>query len=355
LLDPDSPIRIPPPRPSQPRPTPPRRFIQFALFVAAIVWFFCARMLSESAARGLSLRLDLGDFRPMVENLLLLFLVILGIAFLGAIERRRTPLRLTVGLPRRATSRLEWATGAAVGWGLSVACILPMALAGALRVYFWKTPHMGQLLLLGVPTLALATLAKDIGIHGYAFRGLIAAIGPTRATILMAVLSAAYITFNPASTGTAIAVSTLLSVLISLCWIRTHALWLLWGLHFASVASTAVLFGLPLGGLTTFSTVVETHAIGPAWLTGGDFGPGAAVLTILMVLAAIVLLVRATGDFAWEYTRPPIIAAGYDVTIAPPAAHVAMEQEIAVRPPTLVQILPATPQTRSVEDSLKGS
>ena len=315
-----------------------------------MVWFFCARMLSESAARGLTLRFDLGDFRPLVENLVLLFLVVVGLALLGAIERRRNPLRVTLGLPRRATSRLEWATGAAIGWGLAVACILPMALAGTLRVYFWKTPHMGQMLLLSLPTLAVATLAKDIGIHGYAFRSLIAAIGPTRATILMAVLSAVYITFNPASSSIAIAVSVLLSMLISLCWIRTHALWLLWGLHFASVASTAVLFGLPLGGLTTFSTVVETHAIGPAWLTGGDFGPGAAVLTILFVLGAIAVLVRATDDFAWEYTRPPIIAAGYDVTILPPAAHLAMEQEAAVRPASLVQILPVTPQTRSVED-----
>jgi hypothetical protein len=330
---------------------PERRFVQFALFVVTIVWFFCARLLSESAARGLAVRFDLGDYQPLVENLLLLFLVILGIAGFAAIERRRTPLRVTICLPRRLTSGLEWATGAAIGWGLAVGCILPMALAGTLRIYFWKTPHMGWLLVLSLPTLAVVTLAKDIGVHGYAFRSLIAAVGPTRATILMAVLTAVYVTFNPASSSIAIAVSVLLSVLISLCWIRTHAVWLLWGLHFASAASTAVLFGLPLGGLTTFSTVVETHAIGPSWLTGGDFGPGAALLSLFIVLGAIVVLIRATDDFAWEYTRPPIIAAGYDVTILPPAAHTAMEQEVAARPVPLVQILPATSQTRSVEGS----
>jgi hypothetical protein len=332
---------------------PARRFVQFVLFVVAIVWFFCARMLAESAARGLAVRFDLGDYRPLVENLLLLFLVVLGIAGLAAIERRRTPLRVTVGLPRRSTSRLEWGTGAAIGWGLAVGCILPMALAGTLRVYFWKTPHMGLLLLVSLPTLAVVTLAKDIGLHGYAFRSLIAAVGPTRATILMAVLTAVYVTLNPASSSIAIAVSVLLSVLISLCWIRTHAVWLLWGLHFASAASTAVLFGLPLAGLTTFSTVVETRAIGPDWLTGGDFGPGAALLTLFMVLGAIVVLIRATDDFAWEYTRPPIVAAGYDVTVLPPVAHAPMEQEVAVRPVSLVQILPATPQSMSVRDPVE--
>jgi len=62
------------------------------------------------------------------------------------------------------------------------------------------------------------------------------------------------------------------------------------------------------------------------------------------VVVGIVVLVRVTDDYAWNYTRAPIIPAGYDVTIAPPAAHVAMEQAAAVNPASLVQILPATPQ-----------
>jgi hypothetical protein len=60
------------------------------------------------------------------------------------------------------------------------------------------------------------------------------------------------------------------------------------------------------------------------------------------------VLVRVTDDYAWSYTHPPIIPAGYDVTIAPPAAHVAMEQaagaEQPINPASLVQILPAAPQ-----------
>jgi hypothetical protein len=60
-----------------------------------------------------------------------------------------------------------------------------------------------------------------------------------------------------------------------------------------------------------------------------------------------------TSDWAWSYTHPPIIPAGYDVTVAPPAAHVAMEQAAAnagpVNPGSLVQILPATPQSDSAD------
>jgi hypothetical protein len=140
----------------------------------------------------------------------------------------------------------------------------------------------------------------------------------------------------------------LTSVLFCICWFRTHGLWLLWGLHFVWAASITALFGLPMAGDAAFTSVVDTRAFGPAWLTGGAYGPGAAALSILFLLAAIPVLVRVTGDYAWKYTHPPIIPAGYDVTIAPPAAHVAMEQAAQtaqpVDPASLVQILPAAPQ-----------
>jgi hypothetical protein len=98
---------------------------------------------------------------------------------------------------------------------------------------------------------------------------------------------------------------------------------------------------------------VDARPYGHAWLTGGEYGPAAALLSILFLLAAIPILIRATSDYAWSYTHPPLVPGGYDVTIAPPAAHVAMEQADGsaqpVNPATLVQILPATPQGKSAE------
>jgi hypothetical protein len=138
------------------------------------------------------------------------------------------------------------------------------------------------------------------------------------------------------------------TLLFCICWHRTHGLWLLWGLHFAWAVSITSLFGLPMAGNAAFTSVVDTRAIGPVWLTGGAYGPGAAAFSILFLLAAIPVLVRATDDYAWRYTHPPIIPAGYDVTVPPPAAHIAMEQvpqsAQPIDPASLVQILPVTPQ-----------
>jgi hypothetical protein len=345
----------PPPPPASAGPRKRPRGLQFALFLAAMVWYLCARLLSESASSGLAQRFDLDDARPLLESLFLLFLVVCGFSLLRAIEGRRAPLRLTLGLPRRATSRREWAMGVAFGWGLAVASVLPMAFLLTLSVHLWTAPRAFQLLALSLATLAVATLAHSLAIFGYGFQRLIEATGPARASLIIVALAAvqAGLTPTPYGTpdGTRIVVEMLSSALLCICWLRTHGLWLGWGLHFGWAASTGVLFGLPLGGSIAYSSVVDARAGGPLWLTGGSYGPAAAAFSVALLVAAIPLLVRATNDYAWNYTHAPIIPAGYDVTIPPPAAHVAMEQAALaaqpVNPASLVQILPATPQSPS--------
>jgi len=338
----------PPPRPLPPPLAGPRqrpRSLQFGLFLAALAWYNCARLLAASAASGLALRFDLGDEQPLMKALCMLFLVVCGVALLRVVEHRRAPLGLVLGLPQRATVRSEWALGAAIGWGLAVATILPMALGRALDVQFWTDPRAFLLLGLSLSALAVGTLAHALAVFGYGFQRLIEATGPVRATLVLIALVAVHAGLTPTPDGTPdgtrILVAMLACLLLCLCWFRTHGLWLLWGLHFAWAASTAVLFGLPIGGVAAYASVVDTRTIGPAWLTGGAFGPAAAAISILLLLGAVPILVRVTGDHAWNYTHPPIIPAGYDVTIAPPAAHVAMEQAAQpVNPASLVQILP---------------
>jgi uncharacterized protein len=327
------------------------RSLQFALFLTAMIWYLCSRMLADSASKGLAGRLDLGDFQPLMNALFLLFLVVCGFSLLHAIERRKAPLRMTLGLPRRRTSREEWGVGAAIGWGLAVASVLPMVLTRSLNVHLWTAPRAWELLVLSIATLAVGTLAHTLAVFGYGFQRLIESVGPVRATLILVGLAAAWAGLTPppygTPEGTRLLVTMLGMVVLSLCWFRTHGLWLAWGLHFAWVTGTGVLFGLPLGGDSSFSSVVDARAVGRIWITGGDFGPLAALFSVLLLIAAIPVLVRVTNDYAWDYTHPPLIPAGYDVTIAPPAAHVAMEEAAAaqpVNPASLVQIAPAAPR-----------
>ncbi len=335
------------PNPSDVRPRL-RRSLHLALFVTSIAWAVVATLFAARAARGFTLRFQLSDEFLLLDAIFLVFLLGVGFAMQQWIFARNTPLRETLGLPRRPTAATEWATGAAIGWGTILLAVLPMALAGDLHIRFWTEPRSFFLVLVNLVTVAGLSLASEMAFRGYPYRRLIDAIGPSWATVVMALLFAALGGLNSDAGHGTTAITVLFGFLLCAAWLRTHALWLGWGLHFAWIACTGILFGFPVNGLDNISTVVQTRAIGPDWLTGGDLGPEGALLTALFLLGAIVILLRTTRDWAWNYTHQPIEPGGYPMDVAPPAAHTAMEQQ--AKPPALVQILPTTPQARSVND-----
>ena len=331
------------------------RALQLALFLTSVFWFLAADTVAGRAARGLAMRFHMEPIRPLLTSIFLLFLLALGFSVLQTLTNRRLPLRHVLGLPRRPTATREWSLGAALGWGLVVLAILPMALARSFSIQLWTQPRAFTFLFLNLLTLFVAAIAEEVVFRGYPYRRLIEAIGPTAATIALSLLFGIAHMFNPGATWTSTLVTMLAGLLLSLAWLRTHGLWLGWGFHFAWNASIAVLFGLPISGITDFAAIVQTHTFGHRWLTGGDYGPEGAAFTVIVLLIGIAILIRMTRDYAWHYTYVPIVAAGYPMDAPPPAAHVAMEQQAKPAPAAsaLVQILPSTPQTRSITDEPK--
>jgi hypothetical protein len=187
----------------------------------------------------------------------------------------------------------------------------------------------------------------ELAFRGFLYIRLIAAVGQVIATVLLSMLYALLSTFHPNATASSVVVTFLLGLLFSLAYQRTHALWFGWGLHFSWNATMMILFGLPTAGLITDGTLVSTTVTGRDWLTGGAYGPEAALFTLCVLLAAIFPLYRITRNYAWEYTHAPILPMGHAVVIAPPAAHTAMEEAAAAKPAPLVQILASTPAAAS--------
>lgn len=331
----------------------PRRSLLLALFLAAITWVFVASLFAARSARGFVLRFHFAEAYLLVDAIFLLFLLGVGFSMLQYIVAPNTPFRETIGLPVRPTARTEWLTGAAIGWAAVLLAILPIALAGDLHIRLWTEPHAVGLLFLNLAAALLISLASEIAFRGFPYRRLLEAVGPTWATILTSLLFAvagSFTQFGGAGSRTASFISVCLGLLLASAWLRTRGLWLSWGLHFAWIASLGILFGLPVSGVETLSSVIQTRAIGADWLTGADLGPEGAFFTVLVLLAAIAVLVRVSRDWSWEYNHQPIVSGGYPMDAAPPPAHAAMEQAAAAKAPSLVQILPSTPQTRSVLD-----
>jgi membrane protease YdiL (CAAX protease family) len=331
--------------------------MQLGLFLTGGLWVLAARTAADHGAAGMKDRFHLDMLEPLLGAAFLLFLLLIGFGALHWIAARHAPLGEVNGLPPRASARSEWAMGAALGWGLLVAAILPMALLGDLRPNFWTQPRGFGLMLVSALTLLVSTLVSQVVFQGYLFKRLIAAIGPTLATLAMSCAYAGIMAFHPQSTRLSVLIAFFMGLLFALAYLRTHALWLGWGLHFAWAASMGVLFGLPVGGVDSYASVVDASVAGPDAITGGLYGPEGALFTLVVVLLGMFILYLLTRDLAWQYTHPPIVAAGYAVDVAPPSAHTAMEQ--AAKPAPLVQILSTTPSASStmpaVEEHLRST
>jgi membrane protease YdiL (CAAX protease family) len=318
--------------------------MHFALFVMALLWAAAANVIGERAAHGLAVRFGLSSLQGLLANCFLLFLAVLGFRVLDGMATRGAFLRDALPLPRRASAGQEWGTGAAIGWGICLAAVLPLLVSGNLhgRVDLHLNVISGALL--AMLSLLVGALAQETIFRGFALRRLSAAIGEATGAVAMSLLFAALLVGAnpPHSVLTGLVDGTLFGLLLAMAWMRTHGLWLGWGLNFGYRAVAAVALGLPIAGRGEFGSPTEMYATGPRWLTGGAFGLDAAVWTALVMVAAMAVLYRVSRDWAWVYTARPIVAGGYEVVVAPPAAHVAMEK--AAAPPPLVQILPVTPQ-----------
>jgi membrane protease YdiL (CAAX protease family) len=334
--------------------------MQFGLFVTGLLWLVAAQTAAGRSAQGLANRINSPLLDSPLEQAFFLFLLLVGFAVLNWIATRTGGgLRSTNALPSRPTARQEFSRGAALGWGLLLVALLPMMILGDLHPAYSFALVSWEQLAFSIVTLAFGTLALEAAFRGYLYRRLIGAMGTVPATIFLCFLYAVFSAFRPNSSAPSFVVTFLFAVFLSIAYLRTHALWLGWGLHFAWAVATGVLFGLPVPGYANYSTVVQTSVSGRDWFTGGAYGPNASFVAGIVLLAAIPLLYRITRDYSWEYTHEPIVAAGYALEIAPPKAHTDMEAAAAVAPAPLVQILGTTSTTAStlpvIDEHLRAS
>jgi hypothetical protein len=209
----------------------------------------------------------------------------------------------------------EFGLGAALGWGIVLISVLPTVLIGGLYANIWTAPRQWFLLVIDAAVLLVAALTEEMVFRGYPFQRLIDSVGPGVATVLIALLAAVLQFGDPFAPRAGIYVALLLSWLLCLGYLRTRALWLPFGFRFAWYASMGLLFGLPIGGVSRYSPVIQSAARGPEWLTGSDYGPEAALVTAMVLIVAFYFLLRTTREYAHKYAIEEIIPAGIPVDI----------------------------------------
>ncbi|MGD0480533.1 MAG: CPBP family intramembrane glutamic endopeptidase [Terracidiphilus sp.] len=313
-------------------------------FLAAFLYLFFARSLAFRGAQGFAgeawFSLPGDAWSPLVDQAMLVFLLLVGYAAMGFwLDRQAHPIS-EQGLPRRSGWPREAGLGLAAGWAIALVCVLPLTVVGGIAISFSPQAASWGWLVADTAFFALAALAEEIAFRGYAFQRFAQAVGPVGAALGFAAIYAILQALLPGASHSSFAVSIVLTLVLSACYLRTRALWVSWGLNFAWKASRALLIGLAISGVTSHSPLVQGDPMGPFWLTGGAFGLDGSWLTFFVLLAALPVVFRLTRDLNYRYNAPVIVPGGIpvDLDAISRAQHEAAMGPAAPSAPTLVQI-----------------
>lgn len=198
---------------------------------------------------------------------------------------------------------LRWtrsgATPAAVGLALLLG-VVPAALALGVAVPVggagWSLDggSFGEWALaiggLGLSLLPAAFI-EEVMFRGVAFVVLARAFGPWRAAVGLSVLFAAAHLSNPNVTWLGVANIALAGIFLSWVFYLRGGIWSATAAHLGWNLTLAAL-GAPVSGLGFTLPMLDYATGGPAWLTGGTFGPEGGVLTTAVLVAATVVVGR---------------------------------------------------------------
>ena len=322
-------------------PPPARgRLRSYLLFVVAVFYFFMARSLARHSALAFT-----SQWNPLAEQIILALLLLLGYGAMGYWFSFQNHPFSEQGLPRRSDFTAEFGTGLATGWGIALVCVLPMAFAGGIAISI--ASHLADWLWLPAEIVffALVALVEEIAFRGYGFQRFMDAVGPIGATIGFAAFYGIVQALQPGATHLSFTISIVFSILLSVVYLRTRALWFSWCINFGWKASRALLFGLAISGVNSHSPVVQGDPMGSFWLTGGGFGLDGTWVALIAMLLAFPVVFRLTRDLDYIYNAPVLIPGGIpvDLDAAARAQHdAAMGPAAPVAPAAsgLVQIAP---------------
>lgn len=196
--------------------------------------------------------------------------------------------------------------GSAIGIA-SLALATGIATAGGgLSFATFARGEMGQViraLVFSAVLFIIAALAEEAFARGYPLQTMsragLAGLGVVITSLAFAGLHFANPNF---STGLPFLNLVIAGVWFAVAWLRTRSLWFPLGIHWAWNWALGSFFGLPVSGKSLVQhSVFHGTDLGPAWLTGGDFGiEGGIACTITLIISTIFIwrtkLVSATAE-----------------------------------------------------------
>lgn len=213
-------------------------------------------------------------------------------------------VRLLENLPWRSlglTFHQRWLrdliVGTVIGFAALTFAVGIATAAGGLRFSFIGSGMLlaaGRSMLAAGALLFVAALAEEAALRGYPLQTLTRAGLMWLGVILTSVLFALGHLWNPnVVPGVTFANTVIAGFWLAAAYLKTRSLWFPLGVHWGWNWALGSVFGLPISGVRFFSNpILRGDDVGPAWLTGGNYGIEGGVACTITLLVFTLLVWR---------------------------------------------------------------
>ena len=177
--------------------------------------------------------------------------------------------------------------------------------------------RLGIAALFAFVLFALAATNEELIFRGYPFQRLVDSVGPVGAVGLVSIAFGLAHLANPHHTWLSMSNTMLVGIPLSIAYLRTRALWLPIGIHFAWNLLMGFGLGLPVSGVDIPISLLRAQVHGAAWLTGAHYGPEGGLLATGVLIAAMVYLWVSDSIYVSEEMRLLVFGPGLPSEVLP--------------------------------------
>ena len=179
-------------------------------------------------------------------------------------------------------------SGLIIGVGLQCLTILVIYLAGSFKII-----SINAFSTLIIPFTVAITVAiiEEILLRGIVFRITEERLGSVIALIISGIIFGGLHLINPHVTLVSTLCTTTVGIFLGAAYMYYRSLWFPVAIHFAWNFAQNAIFGAVTSGNEKTASLLTTKLEGSEIITGGQFGPEAAIQTLLFFLGATVAII----------------------------------------------------------------
>lgn len=248
------------------------------------VWSLLAFLVF--AAVGVMLLPRLPVPHKLGNEILAAWLLAVSLLAWRMIDRRPAGM---LGLNWHAFSARQCWGGILLGGSMVSAVIVASAAFGWVEIegHAMTAPAIFEILGTQFITFLAAATIEELIFRGYPYQLAIDRSSVTIATFAFTVAFGLAHMMNPNAAVLPVINTVLAGLWLTAAYVRTRQLWLPIAMHTSWNLVQGTVWGTEVSGNASHARLLTTHMTGPAWVTGGAYGPEGGVICTVVVLLGI--------------------------------------------------------------------